>query len=239
MKRKGLKIILATTMCIFNLFVCFSGVLAWFAAHKIDDATGLNVKVGGNGLSFSYKIYKYDDDQKQAIEATGQADALKLQKYDSVITSRNVNTPIILEFSITGMNLGENTPLYINTHCSNNTTTDRVLSNIVQLQFAPISAITSTDANEIYNDAVDYFSENSIDEVVFKAKENNIYTKTQDVSYTLSNYQSAIVGGTLRLFIKLDYSESLIRDFNFSITDIQTTSFANDLTLINCYTDED
>ena len=235
MKRKGWKIVLASMICAFNLFVCITGTVAWFVASRRLKAEGPQVQFYGHELDMKYKVYKYDDDQKQAIDVTGQTDALKLQKYDSVITSRNVNTPIILEFIITGMDLGENIPLYINTHCSNETTTDRVLSNIIQLQFAPISAITTTDANEIYHQSVNYFINNSIPEVVFK----NGSVKTQDVLYELSNYENLIVDNTLRIFIKLDYSISLINSFNFSITDADTTSFANDLTLINCYTDEE
>ena len=234
MKHSGIKIMLATLVAIFNLAVCFAGAFAWYTATKVNNASNMQVQIYTHELDMSYRVYKYDDDLKEAINATGRQDALKLQEYDSVIKSRNVNTPIILEFMITGMDLGENIPLYINTHCENGTTTDRVLSNIVQLQFATINSITTANANEIYSQSVSYFDENSIPEITFKNGNN----KTRDVVYNLTNYESSLLDGSLRIYIKLDYSISLIDQFQFSITDATTTSFANDLTLINCYTNE-
>lgn len=234
MKNSNIKIALATMITIFDLTACFAGAYTWFTASKNTDASSMQVQMYTHELDMSYRVYKYDDDLKEAINATGRPDALSLQEYDSVIKSRNVNTPIILEFMITGMDLGENIPLYINTHCENNTTTDRVLSNIVQLQFATINSITTTDANEIYSQSVSYFDENSIPEITFK----NGNTKTQDIVYNLTNYENSLLDGSLRIYIKLDYSISLIDQFQFSITDATTTSFDNDLTLINCYTNE-
>lgn len=235
MRHSGLKIALATLLAIFDLAACFAGAFAWFTAATVNNASNMQVQMRTHELDMSYLVYKYDDELKEAVNATGRPDALTLKEYDSVITSRNENTSIVLEFVITGMDLGENIPLHINTHCSNDTTTDRVLSNIIQLQFAAISSISSSDANEIYSQSVSYFDENHIPEVTFKTGNS----KAQDVVYDLADYESSIIDGSLRLYIKLDYSISLIDEFDFNITDATTTSFANDITLISCYTDED
>lgn len=233
MRRKGLKIFLVTTLCIFNLFVCFSSVYAWFASSKIDEVSGLQVQIYTHELDMSYRVFKYSDDDKAGIDVTHQQDALTLQRYDSVIKSRNVNTPIILEFLISGVTLGENIPIDIVSHCTDATLTNKVISNIVKLQFAHID-INSNDSNTIYTTAVNHFKTNNIQELQFK--NNNV--KSTEITYTLSNYTSYLEGMNLRLFIMIDYSETLVDSFTFDINDIQTTNFTNDLTSINCIANE-
>lgn len=224
---------LATLLTIFNLAVCFSGTYAWFVAAQANSAENMQVQMYTHELDMSYRVYKYDDDQKGAINATGKSDALQLQKYDSVIKSRNVYTPIIIEFMITGMSLGEDIPVFVNTHCSNDTTDERVLSNIIQMKFAVIPTITSADPNDIYFEAVDEFD----------TMEPNLFivnnTKRQDITYELSNYSESIVGGNLRLYILLDYHEGLIDNFEFSYHDSQSTAFDNDLERIVCVTSDE
>lgn len=233
MKHSKFKMFLAAIMVAFNVLVCFAGAYAWFVAARRNDASQMQIQMYTHELDMSYKVYKYSDDDKSPIDATGQADALKLQEYDSVIKSRNSNTPIIIVFNLTGVSLGENIPVYINTHCTNTTTTARVLSNIIELKFAVINTITSSDPVDIYEEVVDYFT--GVNGVAFK----NNSIKSQDILYTLQNYSSSIVGGGLKLYIQLDYSEPLIDAFEFSITDSTTTSFQNDLTMINCYTEDE
>ena len=152
MKRKGLKIFLATTMCIFNLFVCFSCVLAWFYTSNRVGISTPQVEIYTHNLDMSYRVFKYSDDAKSGIEVTGQQDALELQKYDSVITSRNENTPIILEFLLNGASLNENLPISIITSRSQNNASIQAISNILKFQFAPLN-INSNDDSVIYGDA--------------------------------------------------------------------------------------
>ena len=231
MKRKGLKVLLATTMCIFNLFVCFSGVLAWFAANRKDDATGMQINLNPYMLNMGYRVFKYSDDEKAGVEVTGQPDALELQKYDSVITSRNENTPIILEFLLSGVSLGENLPISITTSRSQSDSTVQAISNIIKFQFSPLE-INSTDESVIYHTAVSYFR-NQQDESIFEDGET-------EVNYQLTNYSSHLTPAGLTLFIMLDYSEELIENFkdNFDITDSTTVAFTNDLLNIVCTTYE-
>ena len=225
MKHMKLKIFLATLITIFDLASCFAGTWAWFTAARTNDASQMAVQMYTHELDMSYRVYKYNDDVKSAINATGQADALVLQEYDSVFEDHNDHTPIIIEFMMTGMDLGEDIPVYINTHCTNNVYNSRYVSNIVELKFALINSITSSDPNDIYNDAVAHFQ--NVDGLTFVEGT----TKNQDVVYTLDDYSEDILNGSLRLYIQLDYSVSLIHDnFSFSLSDITTTTFTNDLT---------
>ena len=181
----------------------------------------------------SYRVYKYVDDEKAVIDVTNEQDALTLSRYDSVIKSRNVNTPIVLEFLISGVALGDNVPIDIVSHCTDATLTNKVISNIIKLQFAPINP-TSINVNDRYNEVVSYFVDEEVPSVQFK----NGSIKQREVTYTLNNYSSMIVGNSLNLFIMIDYSETLGDEFVFDIHDIQTTNFTNDLTSINCITNE-
>lgn len=232
MKRKGLKIFLATTMCIFNLFVCFSCVLAWFYTSNRVGISTPQVEIYTHNLDMSYRVFKYSDDAKSGIEVTGQQDALELQKYDSVITSRNENTPIILEFLLNGASLNENLPISIITSRSQNNASIQAISNILKFQFAPLN-INSNDDSVIYDSAVSYFRNQSN----ASSFENGEY----EVVYELDNYASHITSVGLTLFIMLDYSEELIDNFrdNFDITDSTTVTFTNDLLNIVCTTYED
>ena len=229
MKRKGLKTVLATIMCIFNLFVCFSGVLAWFVAAKNNQASGMQVQMYTHELDMSYRVYKWSEDEKAIINATGRNDALELRDYDSVITDRNHHLPIIIEFLVTGVALGDNIPLEISTECGDTTTTNHVLSNIISLKFG-VFTLNSSDAATIYNTATTNFT--SIDEECFV--DGN--TKNQTISARIEGYSDSIVNGALTLYIQLDYSMELIHSFTFDVTDSNTTTFTNDLVRINCST---
>ena len=229
MTRKGLKILLATTMCIFNLFVCFSGVMAWFAAANRNSAAGMQVYMEGHELDLSYRVFKYSDDYKAGVEFTGQQDALELQKYDSVITSRNEHTPIILEFLLTGVSLGENLPINITTTRSQSNANAKYISNIIKLQLAPLT-INSDNPNTIYTTAISSLQNEP--EVIFDAGE-------LETTYVLDNYSSYLTGAGLTLYIMIDYSEDLVSNFTFDIHDTLTTSFQNDLLSISCITNEE
>ena len=237
MKRDKLKARLAALLAVFNLASCLVGTYAWFVAAKVNDASNMQIQMYTHELDMSYRVYKYDDDLEEAINVTGEPDELVLKEFDSVIRERNTNTSIILEFLITGMSLGENIPIHINTTCRETDPDEHALSNIIKLQFAPINSITTTDANEKYNQAVNYFDENSIPEITFKTGSN----KVTSVTYDLANYSSSIIGGTLNLYIKLDYSESLVDDFTgtFVFDGSSSNSFDQDLTAIECTTDEE
>jgi hypothetical protein len=229
MKRKGLKITLATVMCIFNLFVCFSGVMAWFAAAKRNDAQGMQIQMEGHELNMSYRVFKYSDDYKAGVEFTGRQDALELQKYDSVITSRNEHTPIILEFLLSGVSLGENLPINITTTRSQSNANAKYISNIIKLQLAPLT-INSDNPNTIYTTAISSLQNEP--EVIFDAGE-------LETTYVLDNYSSYLTGTGLTLYIMMDYSEDLVSNFTSDIHDTLTTSFQNDLLSISCITNEE
>ena len=226
MKRKGLKILSATMVCIFNLFICFAGAYAWFVTTNNNNANQMQVEIYTHELDLSYRVLKYVDDEKAAVDVTGQPDALTLQDYDSVIKSRNVNTPIILEFLLSGTTLGENTPINISSTLKS-VVGDYYISDVIRLKFAPFN-VQSTSANDVYYEVVEYFE--NVAEVTFKTGN----TKVNEVNYILNNYSSYMTSYGLDLFIMLDYSEDLVDALNISQLDLQTITFVNDLKEISC-----
>lgn len=232
MKNK-LKIVCATLLALFNLVTCFIGTYAWFVANQSVSAATMQVQMYTHELDMSYRVYKYDDNAKTAIDATGAADALTLPEYDSVIVSRNDNTALVIEFLVSGIALGEDWPITISAYCSNNSFSTRCISNIISMKFAPITSITSYTAADIYPQALNYFSTVNGSQFV------NNGSKTQTITYLLDDYAAALVNNTLRLFVVVDYSPTLIDSFEFSFDDASTTAFSNDLISINCATSQE
>jgi hypothetical protein len=231
--KNRIKLVCATLFALFNLTTCFVGTYAWFVASQSTNAAEMQVQMYTHELDMSYRVYKYDDNVKAPVDATGTEGALILPEYDSVIVSRNENTAIILEFLVSGIALGENIPLTISAYCSNNSASSRCISNIIALKFATISSITSYIAADIYTQAVDYFVD--VDGSQFVNNGN----KTQTITYALNDYAAELVNGALRLFIMIDYVPALVDSFEFSFDDASTTAFSNDLTSINCATSQE
>lgn len=232
MKNK-LKIVCATLLALFNLVACFVGTYAWFVTSQSVSAATMQVQMYTHELDMSYRVYKYDDNTKTAIDATGAADALTLPEYDSVIVSRNDNTALVIEFLVSGIALGEDWPITISAYCSNNSSSTRCISNIISMKFAPITSITSYAAADIYPQALNYFSTVNSSQFV------NNGNKTQTITYLLDDYAATLVNNTLRLFVVVDYSPTLINSFEFSFDDASTTAFSNDLISINCATSQE
>jgi len=220
---------LVTLFALLDLSVCATGTYAWFVTKNTVDTSGISMKIYTQDLDLTYKIYKYLDDDKRAIDATDDPNGLVLTKYDSVITSRNENTAIILEFNISGEVPTGHNSFCLSAHCTNGYTDTRYLSNIIGLKFAVTDSITGNDADTLYHSATTYFN----NAPVYTFKNNS--TKVLDIDYSINNYSNYLHNGVLKLYLQLDYVPELVKQFEFSFDDISTTSFTNDLTLINCY----
>lgn len=228
-KRHRLLTFLVTLFALFDLLVCGMGCYAWFVTKNTVSASGIQMRIYTQDLDLSYKIYKYSDDEKCAIDVTNQDDALALQEYDSVITSRNDNTPIIIEFNLRGEKITGDNSICLSVTCTDPATDTRYLSNIVGLKFATTTAITGDSTADIYDSAVNYFKD--VNSYTFKNGDN----KTSEIVYTATNYTSYIVNNVLKIYMQLDYEPSLVQQFEFSFDDVTTTSFTNDLTLMRFY----
>lgn len=116
MQRKNnntiLKIACATSMCIFSLFACFAGAIAWFTGIRVQDPknTGMNGK--NDDIHAEFTLYKYSttnmmgtdkDDENNTLDITN----FQLNTYDTIFTSKNKYTPALLKIKIYGTSLTE------------------------------------------------------------------------------------------------------------------------------------
>ena len=217
---------LVVFITMLDLITCGVQGLAWFTTSQTVDTVGMQMRIEATKLDLTYNVYKYIDEIKAAADVTEEPDAFTLAKYDSVILERNQNTSIIIRFEF---NITATAPLYIISYCTEATANTHFLSNIVELKFGIIPNFTATTPNDIYTEAAAYF--NNISPHTFK----NGNSKELTLTYFVTNYSQYINQGKLDLFLQLDYSETLINDFTFSLEDSETTEFLNDLTLIRCY----
>lgn len=227
MRRFQAKLICALLLMALNLATAFVGVYAWFVSSWRSDASGMRIQMYTHELDLSYRVYKYSDEVKGVIEATDMPDAFTLLEYDSVFTDRNVNTPIIVDFSLTGAILAESTPIQVVSSCTATNPAAKALSNIIELKFALLNDM-GADASSVWSNAVGYFDDASGSR--FKAGNG----KDTEISYTISNYSGHIEDSTLHFFMQLNYAPDLVGEFEFDLADSQTTAFSNDLTTISC-----
>ena len=227
MRHLRTKLICALLLMALNLATAFVGVYAWFVSGWRSDASGMCVQMYTHELDLSYRVYKYSDEVKGVIEATDSPDAFVLLEYDSVFTDRNDNTPIIVDFSLTGAALSAASPICMSADCTAQSPIAKALSNVIELKFALIDDAGST-ASDIWSNAVGHFE--SAPGCRFKVGGS----KDTSLDYTIDDYEDHIAGNTLHFFMQMDYADDLIGEFDFDLTDSQTTAFSNDLTTISC-----
>lgn len=143
-----LKIVAATSIAIFSLAVCFTGVFAWFESKVVseENADKFNI-IAMNDVTISdeYKIYEYDFDKSQGVLTTD----MELHGYDCFIEKNNALNRKYVFIDIAFPN-GIPSPTYLNidieatlTNFFDKTVTNEtwVLDNKVDL---PATAISST-----------------------------------------------------------------------------------------------
>ena len=82
---KNLKIIAATLVTIFSLFVCFAGTFAWFNVQRYANNGTSGFEVRGDDTSISCSLYKYDVNSDTPVLVTGEGvQHFDLNQYDVV-----------------------------------------------------------------------------------------------------------------------------------------------------------
>lgn len=246
MKNKKHKIVLSTLLVLFNLVICFVATFAWFVGAEGDDASGMQFKMESQDLDLLYyKIFRYSDDKKCGIDVSDESDAFQLPYYDTVITAKNVHTPVIVLFCITGQELGSST-IQATLKCNNDASysgseNKEYLSRIVHFKFLPIStddipAIANVDedgnyipteaeSSNIYETALGLLNSASVADINF-VDEDDSSTTTYTVkaeNYTVND------DGNLYLYMLFDYSSDLIDALINSLDDPTTLTIEGDL----------
>lgn len=154
--KKNIKVISATTMCLFTLSGLFTTTLAWFSANQEVEGTGMGVKVASFSSVDILSCYavRYDGNYGAiAIDISHGNANITMSEYDSVFLDRNVNTPLFLRMEITNFSTSDD--LSVTIPCSGNYKTnnkiDPYLSNVVSARFMrgiKVNGSVVADTNE-------------------------------------------------------------------------------------------
>lgn len=154
--KKNIKVIAATTMCLFTLSGLFTTTLAWFSANKEVQGTGMGVTVASVSSVDILSCYavRYDGNYGAiAIDVSNGNANITMSEYDSVFLDRNVNTPLFLRMEITNFSTSDD--LSVTIPCSGNYKTgnkvDPYLSNVVSARFMTgikVNGSVVADTNE-------------------------------------------------------------------------------------------
>lgn len=206
-------------MVIFNLAICFAATFAWFTASKKLNGSEIGVQIDAQELHLEYELYKFDEVAKQVAEV----ETFALNTYDSIITEKNVNTPLIIKTVLAGniFQNKSNTDVSINLTCSEAAYYTNYLSNIIHFKFAAF-AINSTEAADIYSEGLAGLENTAALKFITT-------TKLTEINITITN--APIIDNTVTIYGLVNYDEDLISQF-ISVNELTLDvmpEFQNDL----------
>lgn len=108
-----LKIVCATSVCVFSLAAVFGGALAWFTSVRtmLNDAN--EMKADYDDIHAKFFLYKYDTSTMRATDVDNNGNPwniknFQLNTFDTIFTSRNKYTSALVRMEISGEDLKEN-----------------------------------------------------------------------------------------------------------------------------------
>ena len=146
-KRKAktnLKILAATAMSIFALFVAVAGTFTWFLYKLTASGLGSDFAVFHNDsevTTLSCYAVRYDGVYgARATKITDGSQAVKMSEYDYILRDKNINTPMFLRIELTGFDTSKDLQVSIPSTGSylvpNQTYIDNKLSNVICAKFS-------------------------------------------------------------------------------------------------------
>lgn len=146
-KRKAktnLKILAATAMSIFTLFVAVAGTFTWFLYKLTASGLGSDFAVFHNDskvTTLSCYAIRYDGVYgARATKITDGSQAVKMSEYDYILRDKNINTPMFLRIELAGFDTSKDLQVSIPSTGSylvpNQTYIANNLSNVICAKFS-------------------------------------------------------------------------------------------------------
>lgn len=208
-------------MTIFNLFVCFSAVIAWFVGTQNLKGNDMTVQMEANELTLDYELYKYDVENKQVININSfdfnEYDIYNLPSADG--RRNNDYTAIILKVTLfcDVFVTNEQRIVNISLHCTSTSLTEDVLSNILYIN----STADAIDESDIYF--------NTKTSLAAAARQKFITTtKLTDITYSLA--VTPTQDRQVVIYSVVDYDKALVDAQNIDINAVP--NFVNDIEYI-------
>ena len=243
MKKYKLKTFLFLN-CVTSIMLAVFATVAWFKINNVVNSEDF-ISVRDVDISLQYKFYQYNE-LNEITSSTDYHD-LRLNEYDSIIKSRNVNNPLVIEFEISGKVIVDAlSDLQLTINCSNTTYNSQNISNITQYNILMMQPSATDEAT--YNNVLTA-AKNQNTSYRFVTAQNNgnatTYTKANVIPYIIrsQDYSPYFTGQnpqtSFTMYIVIDYAEDLIEDVFADILGLATEDsddsvgrFSNDLTTI-------
>ncbi len=156
-----MKIIAATSVCIFSLFSVFAGTSAWFLSNQNYDGSGNQFTINGQDpLTVTTELYRYDQERKVGIEDT--SGSLALNPYDTFLVSRNAFNSLYLKLNLVFlMPTDANHCVRLKATCSsgyldNESHVLKASSNIIYFSSLLVSSTNESGTTTTHVDGVDF-----------------------------------------------------------------------------------
>jgi len=247
--KKRLTILASSSIALFSLIACITGVFAWFYSKKAEQVNGNHIEIrhGEDVVLDGYTIYEYDFDNDYPVVT----DKFPLHGYDCFVETKNEFNKkyVVVDFSYPH-GIAETKPLKIGLEAptnnyfeSDHVKVQKQISNLIQFKFLDNTdgsiSIEGRTPTQIYEDCREAFSDVAdygvfVDNTVTGAKSN-----ISDESITLTKTSSACTG---QIIIEYTYNYALIETYknrsgvDYDITFFKSTTvvnFAGDITSIS------
>lgn len=251
--KKRLTILASSSIALFSLIACITGVFAWFYSKKAEQVNGNHIEIrhGEDVVLDGYTIYEYDFDNDYPVVT----DKFPLHGYDCFIETKNEFNKkyVVVDFSYPH-GIAETKPLKIGLEAPTNNyfESDKIkvqkqISNLIQFKF-----LDNTDGSivmkertptQIYEDCREaFFDVNEYDLFV----DSTIYVEGEENKSNILNdsiiLTQSSVACTGQIIIEYTYNYALIETYknrsgvDYDITFFKSTTvvnFAGDITSIS------
>lgn len=205
-----LKVISATSVCVFSLMSVFTGVFAWFTNIRQQNNSAENLEIEADDINAKFFLYQVNT---STLEATDRGDNntlldirnFSMNTYDTIFVARNKYTAALVRIQISGDSLKESGEISLTLNrdttetWSDRTKLNQVISSIIDFKagfdkslYETLNSDTDNPINDMYNDARTLLKDED-PEIFITSTESEIVNPDEDAreetpTITVTNY---------------------------------------------------